>query len=145
MVLKPQPPSDFLNAHHRHWTDAELLYSQDRRANADHLYGLSAECGLKAILVQRQWVNVDPQGDPERPFKRHIDELWDSFVSLAQQRLAARYVSLLPSSNPFHDWHIGQRYANEAHFDERMVNAHRQGAEHVRSLVQEARKDGLIP
>lgn len=47
MVLKPQPPSDFLNAHHRHWTDAELLYSQDRRANADHLYGLSAECGVR--------------------------------------------------------------------------------------------------
>lgn len=43
--------SDFFNAHQRHWKDAELLYKEKRWANADHLYGLSAECGLKAVMV----------------------------------------------------------------------------------------------
>ena len=40
---------DFLDAHLRHWTDAELLYAAQRWANADHLYGISAECGLKGL------------------------------------------------------------------------------------------------
>ena len=43
---------DFLDAMDRHWRDAELLRSSERLANADHLYGLSAECGLKALLEQ---------------------------------------------------------------------------------------------
>ena len=34
----------------RHWEDAELLFSEKRLANADHLYGFSAECGLKAVM-----------------------------------------------------------------------------------------------
>ena len=42
--------ADFHDAHLRHWQDAELLFRHDRWANADQLYGLSAECGLKAVM-----------------------------------------------------------------------------------------------
>lgn len=42
----------FRDAMDRHWQDAELLHRKERLANADHLYGLSAECGLKALLEQ---------------------------------------------------------------------------------------------
>jgi len=38
---------DFLDPHDRHWEDGERLFGVSRWANADHLYGLSAECGLK--------------------------------------------------------------------------------------------------
>lgn len=41
---------NFLDAHHRHWDDAELLYQAQRWANADHLFGVSAECGLKRLM-----------------------------------------------------------------------------------------------
>ena len=36
----------------RHWLDAEQLFhlTPPRLANADQLYGLSAECGLKALM-----------------------------------------------------------------------------------------------
>ena len=43
--------ADFSNAHNRHWQDAELLFCDRRWANADHLYGFSAECGLKAVAA----------------------------------------------------------------------------------------------
>ena len=43
--------TDFLDAHKRHWADAELLYNEDRWANADHLYGMAAECGLKRLIL----------------------------------------------------------------------------------------------
>lgn len=41
-------PADFPDAHARHWQDAERLAQAGRWANADQLYGYSAECGLKA-------------------------------------------------------------------------------------------------
>ena len=44
-------PSDFTDAHCRHWDDAELLFKLQRWANADQLYGFSAECGLKAVMT----------------------------------------------------------------------------------------------
>ncbi|MGI6300526.1 MAG: hypothetical protein ACOX52_05630 [Verrucomicrobiota bacterium] len=58
--------TDFLDAHHRHWEDAELLKKRGRWANADHLYGLSAECGLKR-LMQAFGMEIDPgTGGPDR-------------------------------------------------------------------------------
>jgi hypothetical protein len=39
--------TDFLDAHERHHDDADHLHANARHANADHLYGVSAECGLK--------------------------------------------------------------------------------------------------
>ena len=42
--------TDFLDAHYRHWEDAELLFNAKHWANADHLYGFSAECGLKQLM-----------------------------------------------------------------------------------------------
>ena len=39
------PRVSFLDAHNRHWKDAELLFCRARLANADQLYGFSAECG----------------------------------------------------------------------------------------------------
>ena len=43
--------ADFLDAHQRHWDDAEHLLQAQRWANADHLYGFAAECGLKAVVA----------------------------------------------------------------------------------------------
>lgn len=41
--------SDFLDAHNRHWQDAEQLFEAQRWANADQLFGMAAECGLKSL------------------------------------------------------------------------------------------------
>ena len=44
------PHPNFPAAHRRHCKDVEPLFAHNRRANADHLYGFSAECGLKAVM-----------------------------------------------------------------------------------------------
>ncbi len=53
---------DFGDAHIRHWKDAELLYCVQHLANADHLYGMAAECGLKrhreAAQIVRNLLNT---------------------------------------------------------------------------------------
>ena len=56
-------PTDFYDAHHRHWEDAERLYHNERWANADHLYGIAAECGLKRLMIAFG-MRCDANGDP---------------------------------------------------------------------------------
>jgi len=58
-------PVDFYDACKRHWNDAEHLFDQKRLANADHLFGLAAECALKAVMVALG-MTLLPDGKPEK-------------------------------------------------------------------------------
>lgn len=128
-------PEDFADAHNRHWKDGERLFGHFAWANADHLYGLSAECGLKAVLVA--------EGQPvERPYKRHVDDLWPEFVSFAQGRSGATYLSLIPTDTPFQNWRVSHRYAHRRHFSEAYVTPHRNAACAVRTMLQSANLGG---
>lgn len=139
--------TDFLDAHHRHWEDAELLKKRGRWANADHLYGLSAECGLKR-LMQAFGMEIDPgTGSPkEWPDKVHImgekGNAWDRYESYRQGRKPAKYP--LPVQNPFQDWDISQRYAHRAGFSKEIVKSHRIGAQLVRKLIHRADREGNL-
>lgn len=57
--------ADFLDAHERHLIDAKQLYNAARIANADHLYGLSAECGLKQLMYCFG-MSLDASGCPSK-------------------------------------------------------------------------------
>ena len=123
---------DFADAHIRHWKDAELLFRERRLANADHLYGISAECGLKTVMKDL--------GDfPELPsdYRKHFPKLWTIFQDFAKDRDGARYAALLAGDDPFSDWSIADRYAHRSNFAGAAVKKHRQGVETVRSLVQQ--------
>jgi len=134
--------TDFLDAHLRHWDDAELLKSAARLANADQLYGLSAECGLKRLMIHFG-MPMHHSGSPsETQDKRHADQIWDRYESYRSGAQHTGYA--LPPSNPFSNWSIHQRYASRADFNEARVMGHRQGAETVKQLVSTARRDGLI-
>jgi hypothetical protein len=135
---------DYLDAFRRHGEDAERLYKAERWANADHLYGMSAECGVKAVM-KALGMTVNRAGRPiDEKYTVHINDLWDAFLTFAQGKGAARYVALLPPSNPFANWRVGQRYANQHNFAESFVQAHRRGLEYVCSLVRAALEDGLL-
>ena len=136
---------DFLDAHERHWHDATLLYKNHRLANADYLYGLSAECGLKAVMTALDPGTLSPRGGLRRKYKQHIDQLWSTFISLAHARQGAQYVAILGSGNPFADWRIDQRYSPQRLFHQESVKAHSEGANRIRQLVHQARLDGILP
>ena len=84
-------PADFLDAHRRHWGDAELLFAQSRRANADQMYGFSAECGLKAVM-KKLGMQVDAAtGKPaEDEHRKHVQDLWPIFLMFATGRGGAQ-------------------------------------------------------
>ena len=147
----PRLPADFLDATRRHWEDAELLRVEERWANADHLYGLSAECGLKALMQAfGMEMEADDQGLYDKPKKKgdqkHIDTLWKHYEHYRSTREGTKY--LLPreydDSNPFDDWSVHQRYVHRNQFDANRLQRHRSGAECVKNLVVEARKEDLF-
>jgi hypothetical protein len=41
---------DYRDAAERHWEDAGFLINDNRIANTDHLFGMAAECALKAVM-----------------------------------------------------------------------------------------------
>ena len=129
-------PEEYCHAHRRHWKDAELLFKNCRWANADQLYGLSAECGLKALMPNL--------GMPVE--KKHVEKIWSDFARVAtsaQGRLNARYAVLLPSATPFSGWSVQNRYAYSCHFPKSVVEPHRKAACAVRQMVDLAEQDGI--
>lgn len=128
-------PADFPNAHVRHWRDAEYLFLAGRWANADQLYGLSAECGLKAVMVA-DGLPVDALGSPrDGNYRQHVDTLWDTFRAFVQGRRTGNLLHHhLPQSNPFKSWRVANRYADDVHFDQTTVASHRTAARRVRNF-----------
>ena len=137
-------PADFVDAHRRHWEDAELLFGQSHLANADQLYGFSAECGLKAVM-KALGMPVDRMGVPKSSqYKKHVQDLWNIFTTFVQGRGGARYIPMLPSGSPFQDWSHHDRYAHRNHFTRGQVEPHRAAAAKIEAMVQRAHRDGIL-
>ena len=137
--------ADFPGAHVRHWQDAELLARGERWANADQLYGFSAECGLKAVMVANGMPVAPGSGSPtKRHHKQHIQNLWSTFSSFVSGRPAAGLLHHLPQSNPFAQWTQDNRYAASRHFDAAAVAPHREAAQQVRRFYLRLKASGHV-
>ena len=141
-------PADFADAHRRHWDDAEMLFGHARWANADQLYGFSAECGLKVVMrflgmpVYSEGTSRYPEGTPREPkHRKHVGDLWQEFVTLATSRVGAQYRALLPDGEPFADWSEQNRYASRQHFREAEVAPHRAAAQEIQVMVARATEE----
>jgi hypothetical protein len=138
--------TDFADAYLRHWADGEFLTSRQRWANADHLYGLAAECGLKRLMLCFGMPFDATRDQPTNQKDRvHADKAWERYESyLNGPQVANPAAYALPGVNPFVDWTAGQRYAAQVHFDETRVQPHRQGALLLQELLQQAQNEGLL-
>jgi len=142
--------TDYPIAAHRHYNDAELLYNKSRWANADQLYGIAVECALKAIMIGLGAQVNSVTGDLTK-HKKHLQhnnpakDLWQEFISFSQGPKGAKYIGLLPPSNPFHNWAIEQRYSDGSVFDEAWVAPHQKATKKILfEILTEAQLDGMI-
>ena len=136
--------ADFLDAHERHWSDAERLFSAGRYANADHLYGMAAECGLKRLMMRFGMVVVSGTGSPTEPKDRiHANNIWARFESYRSGKVEGVDYGL-PTPNPFDNWNVGDRYVHQSNFNHAGVQIHRTGAAAICELIKQAQRDGLL-
>lgn len=136
--------SDFLDAHNRHWQDAEQLFEAQRWANADQLFGMAAECGLKKLMLAfGMGFDTDKNRPEEGQDRKHADGIWARYEAYRSgHHQGANYG--LTANNPFQDWDVSQRYANQSNFGQARVQPHRGGANEVRQLIRKAQLEGLI-
>lgn len=134
--------TDFRDASARHFEDALLLESQRRPHNADHLFGFSAECSLKAVMVGIGQ-SVAPDGAPIG-YRSHIDALWAMFQSFSSGLLDAKYLAYVPPTNPFASWQPAQRYWGRTTFNAPNLATHKTAADECRVLLNELILDGVF-
>ena len=105
------------------------------------MYGFSAECGLKAVMLSLG-MPVDDTGKPiEREHQEHVPRIWRVFEDFVSGRSGERYVRILPADEPFGDWSHHNCYAHRQHFNRADVARHRKAARGVRGLVQRLTED----
>ncbi|HRS17559.1 MAG TPA: hypothetical protein P5234_15090 [Thermoanaerobaculaceae bacterium] len=136
--------TDYVDAATRHRSDADLLHDSKRWPNADQLYGLAAECALKAVM-KALGMAVRADGAPlEHHHRVHIDKLWGEFLSLANGSGGASYAALLTPTNPFANWSVEQRYHCTSSIAQTTVEDHKNGTTAVFSVLSQARQDGRL-
>lgn len=100
---------DYLASARRHCKDANTLLNAAGRPNAGQLYGLSVECGLKALLINLG-VRTGSDGTIAEDFRRHLPQLVNDMTTLPDGRPASALHAALPHLAKLHDWRIEHRY-----------------------------------
>ena len=137
-------PANYPDAHLRHWEDAERLFEAKRFANADQLYGFSAECGLKAVMLTDDMLSeyLRMPNDPEH--RTHVHKFWGTFRAFAEGRPIGTLLHHLPERNPFRAWSQHDRYASSRHFDEQVIASHRKAARQVHQFYLRLKELGYV-
>lgn len=135
--------TNYRDAAVRHYVDGDTLRNVLRHPNADQLYGLAAECALKAVMVGLG-MQITKKGAPrDHAHKVHMPELWMAFQSFAEGRLASRYLEPLAHLNPFDDWRVDQRYWASSAIGAARASDHRAAAVMCRESMELAIVDGV--
>ncbi len=134
--------TDFVNAFARHFDDAELLFNHQRFANASQLYGLAAECGLKALMTKFD-MPLSSNSPQDKKDRVHADGVWQRYESYRSGHISGAAYGLT-TQNPFSQWSVNQRYWKTSCITQQDVLMHQQGATLVKNLVTKAQLAGLL-
>jgi hypothetical protein len=138
----------------RHFQDGGRLLNGGRLANAGQLFGLAAECGVKAILVACG-APVDAEGSVGKPagasgkgFREHMPELHQAAIAfgnlLPDGRFTTRYMAMMPSLSAFNDWAVDQRYWGDAACPAASIPGWHSAADEVLHAIDNAEQDGVL-
>lgn len=134
----------YASAAQRMHADAARSDNPLRPGTADHLFGLAAECALKAILLAHGVIPEPPKKPADlairKQFAAHINQLWGEYVAWARSLGALQ----LTSAPPFESWRVHDRYLHDDVFTADRVAQHRAGAVETTTLLERAIVDGVV-
>ncbi len=145
---------DFRLTAKRHWWDAALLELNGRTGNAGQLYGFSAECGIKALLVALDYP-TDPDGSPKRKedlppgvpeIRKHINKFLGVIGDIqiyANGRSGAKYTAMIPNITQFSNWSTEHRYWADTAIPNSLP-AWKSAAREVMGMLDAASLDGVL-
>jgi hypothetical protein len=143
---------DFKAAALRHHRDAQYLLAGRRWPNADHLAGVAAECGLKAILLGYLGATLNKWDKPVHPLATtrgqalgHVNELWGQLPLIVRGRSARPFTALLTWQAPFNGWDVGDRYSDGKAISETDAGDHVTTAGKILLMLQQAEIKGSTP
>lgn len=134
-----QPPN-FRESARRHLHDSEILSAESRLANADHIVGFAAECGLKEIIISHLGGSIQ-NGFAVRPsdnsqIREHVgNKLWQEVINLAQSNNIAEIINL-SQYNCFGNWSPSDRYAEGSAVTNGQLQEHTNAAKEVIKVLQ---------
>lgn len=100
--------SDMPAAARRHLEAGNKLKIGNRRDVAGYLYGLSAECAIKALMLE---AGFRPTKERSDPFYLHFPQLRTLLLDSLQGRRAGTLSRLVVNANFFSNWAIEMRYS----------------------------------
>ena len=140
-------PTNYQESAFRHLRDADYLWNDARHANASQLYGMGAECALKAVMIGLG-VSTLPDGSVQR--RIHFPNLWNEFMLFASGRLGGKYAAAIqPSSTaltPFSTWDVAHRYSPDSWLTTQLTEflLHQNDARDCLALLELAKGDGVV-
>lgn len=114
-------PPNMKAAAQRHFNAAEELNTGHRRDVAGYLYGISAECAIKAMMLD---AGLRPSGSHgQDPFYLHFPYLRTALLDTLTGRLSSPLVRLVTSGAFFSHWAIDMRYCKGDEISHDWVNS----------------------
>ncbi|WP_139802421.1 hypothetical protein [Aurantimonas sp. 22II-16-19i] len=125
--------SNMTKASHRNWAAAERLRSAEApdRTTAGYLYGIAAECAIKALYRDMSWTTDSKDGPVYAHFPEIKAKLRDSIVG----RGAAQLVRFT-DQRYMEGWAIKIRYSDGTRPDAATLEKWRDDADAARSALQ---------
>lgn len=100
-----------LNVHasaRRHLTAAKILKDEERHDVAGYLFGIAAECAIKAMMLD---AGFRPTHERENdPFYQHFPQLRTTLRSKLSGRRAATLLTFISNDKFFSQWSTDMRY-----------------------------------
>ncbi len=96
----------------QHYEAARTLHDRQQKAVAAYLFGLAAECAVKAIMVNSR---IPGHADRESAYYAHFPDLRHQLHDVLAGRKNFNELKFATKDDFFADWHISIRYAESGH------------------------------
>ncbi len=126
---------DMRSAARRHLLAADILMNGERRDVAGYLYGIAAECAIKAMMSDVGMRPKAPHRTPSDPFFEHFPELRTLLRDHGQLRSGAPLARFINTDSFMNNWSTGIRYCHSREVREHWVSAWKEQAKQAVACI----------
>ncbi len=127
---------DLPNAARRRLLAADILYSEKTRIDvAGYLYGIAAECAIKAMMLEAGIHPLNLENRKSDPFFAHFPTLRTMLKDRLQGRKSATLRRKIENDNFFSQWDIEMRYCKGTYIKDSWIETWRQQANDIVNCI----------